>query len=268
MDLSLKKSILFCSNKNIEKPIYMMNKALQKIAEFYDDRARRIIQGYFLLLQDMPGSKRLFKRITASTSREQVEDYLAEVRYTLIFSHVGFGVEIEPFGNKGPDLRVSREGYKIIVEIKRLRKVYPGPPDLDFSADDFMLPAYGDVKRDTRKAFEKIISKFSQLGDEDSIIAIWNDEEELDEIEISFAVADLRNDADKKIIKLPDGLQFLLYGSKWVGRTQFRCFPFRPLEQYYQSLQREFEGVRVSHIIQSALVQLENNEQVDSKEVL
>lgn len=238
-----------------------MNKAIQTIGEFYDDHARRIIQGYFLLLQGMPGSNRIFKRITSSTNREQIEDYLAEVRYALIFAHIGFDVEIEPLGDKGPDLQVSREGYKTIVEVKRLRKVFPGPPVFGFSGDDFLFPEYGDVKRDTRKAFEKIISKFSQLGNEDSIIAIWNDEEELDEIEISFAVTNLRSDAGRNILKLPDGLQFLLYGSKWIGQTQFMSFAFQPLEQRYQFLQRELEGGVVGQLVQNALVQLENNDQ-------
>ena len=74
----------------------------------------------------MPRSNRVFARIAAASDKEQLEDYLAEVRYALIFCGLGFEVTIEPGGNKGPDLSISRDGHSAVVEIMRFRKVYSG----------------------------------------------------------------------------------------------------------------------------------------------
>ena len=62
------------------------------------------------------------------------------------------------------------------------------PPVLDLECDDLELPGHGNPPRDIRKAAEKIRAKFPQIGSEQAIIAIWNDEEELEELEVEAAV--------------------------------------------------------------------------------
>jgi hypothetical protein len=191
------------------------NQAFQKISQFFSENeyAIKVLHSHLKRVQEMPGANHLFNRIASTTDKEQLEDYLAEVSYALIFAGLGFLVEIEPLGRKGPDLRISRDGHQAIVEIMRFRKIYPGPPVLDLLNEITVLPEYGNPARDIRKAFQKIQKKFPQVGSEEVIIAIWNDEEELEEIEVEIAVSNLRRDAAQNIFSIPNQLLFVLYGS-------------------------------------------------------
>src|SRR3990170_2909580 len=97
-----------------------------------------------------------------SRDARQLIDSLAEVRYGLVFQHLGFTVTIEPCGCKGPDMQVSRKGVSALVEISRFGPVNPGPS----AADGDLLVEYGNYDRDTTKALNKIAGKFRQLGGE------------------------------------------------------------------------------------------------------
>ena len=238
-----------------------MDKALQKVSKFYvkDKHAVQVLQKHFELIQELPGANKLFKRIASASDKEQLDDYLAEALYVLVFAGLGFQVEIEPFGNKGPDLRITRDSQQAVVEIMRFRKVYSGIPVLDFSGGITPLPEYGNLRRDIRKAFEKIQAKFDQVGEEDSVIAIWNDEEELEDIEVEWAVRDIRNDASRNLLSLPNGLQFVLYASKWVragDNKQIYCFPIQYNSQpQITSWQRELNTSTINELVHRALVQ-------------
>ena len=205
----------------------------------------------------MPRSNRVFARIAAASDKEQLEDYLAEVRYALIFCGLGFEVTIEPGGNKGPDLSISRDGHSAVVEIMRFRKVYSGPPS--GSADeDFLLLEYGNPGRDTRKAFEKILRKFSRVDGKRAVIAVWNDDGDLEELEVEAAVKDLGEDASRGVLSLPFDLLSVLYGSRWLnvtGGKQLYCFPFcqRDRLDHIRRWQREFETARLDDVIARAL---------------
>lgn len=239
-----------------------MHAALQKVSQFLNDYATQILTKHFERVNKMPGASQLFKRIASATNKEQVEDYLAEVRYALVFAGLGFQVEIEPSGRKGPDLGISRDSQKAIVEVMRFRKVYPGPPVLDLSSPIMVLPEYGNPPRDIRKAFEKIMNKFPQVGGEDAIIAIWNDDEDMEEREVKAAVSHLRSDAAQRIFPLPHELLFVLYGSNAVypGGRQLFCFPLRYQYQPYQEIwQREIASFTVNELVQRALAQDANN---------
>ena len=61
---------------------------------------------------------------------------LAEVRYALIFAGLGFDVEFEPDGDKGPDLGIKRDGEKVVVEIMRFRKINSGLPLLNLDDEN------------------------------------------------------------------------------------------------------------------------------------
>jgi hypothetical protein len=232
-----------------------MNKALQRIEELGNGFNLVLLQKQFERIQRMPGAGRTFKRIASAADKEQLTDYLAEVRFALIFAGLGFIVEIEPLGNKGPDLRIERDGYSVVVEIMRFRKIYPGPSVLDISAENFVLPAYGNPVRDIRKAFEKILAKFPQIESGPSIIAIWNDEEELEDIEVEAAVSNLRNEAVQQIRSIPNELLFILFGSKWIGNRQLYCFPVRQLDPRAAKWQQELAASTVSELVYRALAQ-------------
>ncbi len=212
-----------------------MDEALKTVSQFLSEHATRLYAKYFERVKTMSGINRLFRRIASAPDEEQLKDYLVEVRYALIFAGLGFKVEIEPSGRKGPDLAISRDNRRAIVEVMRFRKMYR-PPVLDLSGPITVLPDYGNPPRDIRKAFEKILNKFAQVGGEESMIAIWNDDGDMEEAEVETAVIELRNDGARQTFSLPEGLQFVLYGSNAVypsGRQLF-CFPLRYQYQSHQ----------------------------------
>jgi hypothetical protein len=212
-----------------------MDKILANLKRLLGEQAAQQRQIYLERVRQMQGANRVLGRIASAADKEQLADYLVEIQYALVFAGLGFEVEFEPLGSKGPDLGVARDGQKAIVEIMRFRKVHPGPPMLDLSDENLVLPAYGDPPRDIRKTFEKILAKFPQVRSQQGIIAIWNDDEDLEEAETETAVSNICIDAGKGILALPSGLLFILYGSKWIGNKQLYCFPFRRLEQPYQA---------------------------------
>ncbi len=230
-----------------------MDKVIANLKRLLGEQAAQQRRIYFERVRQMPGANKVFGRITSATDKEQLTDYLVEIQYALIFAGLGFKVEFEPSGSKGPDLGIARDDQQAIVEIMRFRKVYPGPPLLDLSDENLVLPTYGNPARDIRKAFEKILAKFAQIGDRPGIIAIWNDDEDLEEVETRAAVNDIRSDASKGILSLPSEILFVLYGSKWIGNMQLYCFPFRRLDELHQTWTTELEMAMVSDHIRHAL---------------
>jgi len=226
-----------------------IDKAINKLVEFLDEPVFETYRLWLDRIRSMPGANGLFERIAVAADQETLCDYLAEALYILVFTGLGFQVEIEPYGKKGPDLKVSRDRNEAVVEITRFRTVHPGPPILNLSDVNAILSEYGNPARDIRKAIRKISKKFLQVGSEKSIIAIWNDDEDMEELEVEAAVHDLRNEES-----LPDGLLFIVYGSKWIGRKQLHCFPFRhSIDPHYALWQREFDSSIASEVIQQAL---------------
>jgi len=216
-------------------------------------------------IDTMSGSGRLLAKLARASNVEQLRDHIAECLYSLIFRGMGFAVEIEPLGRSGPDLRVSRDGSSHMVEVTRFRPVHPGPPEIQFSETDpcrVSLPEYGNFSRDCRKSVEKIENKFRQLGTGDSIIAIWNDENELDELEVSQAVVHLRIAHTLGQKRLPSGLQCILYGSGWVASPetssprQFRAYPLREeLTDAIYALMTEIEDATLFQLVSFSLRQ-------------
>lgn len=233
----------------MKKAIENTKLLLGEVSMFWDQR-------WFEWAQEIDRSNRVFKRIASAKDKEQLKDALVEIRYALIFSGLGFEVEFEPEGNRGPDLGISRDGVKAVVEIKRFRKVNDGPPVLnidDFDDENFVLPEYGNIPRDVRKVFNRILDKFRQIGSQKGIIAIWNDDEEIEEIETSFAVYDIRKDANRGLLEMPDGLLFTLYGATWMKGQHLYCFPFQNLEKPFDKWQAEIEQETLYSLIETAL---------------
>jgi hypothetical protein len=121
----------------------------------------------------------------------------------LIFAGLHFDVQIEPLGRRGPDLKVSRDNHEAFVEVTRFRKVSSGPPPLDLSDENLVLQVYGNPLRDIQKTFDKLVAKFRQVQDAQAIIAIWNDDGDLEELEVQAAVVNLWEDASSGILQLP-----------------------------------------------------------------
>ncbi len=97
----------------------------------------------------LPTASRKFSRIVEAADIEELHDLLAEIRYILVFVGLNFHVEVEPLGKKGPDIKIARNDHDALVEIKRFRKVNPGP--LKFSPSMTTIPTYGNISRDTKE---------------------------------------------------------------------------------------------------------------------
>ncbi len=148
---------------------------------------------------------------------------MACLYFGLIFRMLGFAVAFEPSGAKGPDLLVERDAASATVEVTRRRAMGQGSPRLGSSGlpADLVLPSYGDPVRGIDRLFEKIKGKFPQACGPSAIIAIWNSDEDLDELEAEQAITALRTDPD-----VPAGLEFVTFASDWVRAGRFvRCFP-------------------------------------------
>ena len=234
-----------------------METALERASQLISPGEILLLQKQFKRMQQMPGENGLFRRVASATDREQLADYLAEVRYALIFAGLQFEVQIEPLGRQGPDLKVSRDDHEAFVEVMRFRKVSSGPPPLDLSDENLVLQVYGNPLRDIQKTFEKLVAKFRQVQDAQAIIVIWNDDGDLEELEVQAAVMSLREDASRGILLLPSSIIFVLHGSPWIqagNHKQLHCFTLHIADQSCQlAWKHELEGSHVTGLIQRAL---------------
>ena len=234
----------------------MIEKAIGKVKQFFQNDFQ-FYQKQFKVIKDIPGSNRIFERISNSNNEEQINDYLNEVRYILIFKGLEFNInKIEPWGKEGPDLEISRDGHSIIIEIMRFRKIYSGPSEFDTSM--MYISNYGDIQRDVTKAIKKIYKKLFQInkGNEKSIIVIWNDDEDMEETHVKTAVNILLDNAAKNTLEIPKNLLFIIYGSKWIlpgNRQQLYCFPIQNLNNPYQKWINKINSSIVSELVQRAL---------------
>ncbi|MBU1297551.1 MAG: hypothetical protein KKB77_00140 [Bacteroidetes bacterium] len=170
-------------------------------------------------IQQTPGANQLFERI-ANAPQSDLGDYLAELWFATMFKELGFHVIIDPLGD-GPDMKISKQDFDIFVEVTCFRKIYPGPPDLTLSnTEEITLVEYGNWKRDANKAYKKILSKFPQLRRveiDSSIVAIWNYDGDLEEIEMEDAVTNICRDGMAKKILIPENLKFVIF-APWDGK--------------------------------------------------
>lgn len=98
----------------------------------------------------LKGSESVFRRIAQAEDAEQILDYFAEIRFGLMFAHLHFETAFEPFGERGPDLSVSRDSQTAYVEVKRFRS--------EDRAEDIgdELNAYGNRSKDIKRIIDRV----------------------------------------------------------------------------------------------------------------
>jgi len=208
-----------------------MRRALEKIAALQGALRARELEPFLARIERMEGAARLFKRIANAGDVEAMDDHLATARYALMFAGLAFEVVVEPTGRKGPDLSIARDGHSAAVEVTRFRKMNEGPslavpPNLPN-----ILPEYGDPLRDIRKVHDKVTSKFRQLRKGTGLVAIWNDDGDLEELEGYEGLAEIAHEAMTDVLSVPPGLFLVAYCSHWVNpgpRQQVHCFELQP----------------------------------------
>lgn len=234
-----------------------MERALRRIQVLAGDQRAETMEPFFEQLNRMPGANRLFKRIASARDVQQLDDYRAEILYALIFAGLSFDVAVEPKGAKGPDLSVCRDGHLVAVEVTRFRKMHEGPPMASPSDMPKIFQPYGDPLRDVRKVRDKVASKFRQLREGTGIVAIWNDDGDLEELEARQGVAEIAHDAVTGVLTVPPDVFLVIYASEWTycrEQQQVYCFELRPeLPDYHRRWAKELASSSVQQLLQQAL---------------
>lgn len=233
----------------------MIEKALENLDRIFNSEKiswqvkRKFWLKCFRRVEQMSNASRIFRRII-NAQRDGIDDYLSEVWFAVLFSVLGFQVVIEPSGKVGPDMEVTENDHSAIVEVARFRRVYEGPPEICTDDERPMFVEYGDSRRDTEKAYNKIVDKFPQVrkvNTRTSIIALWNSDGDLEEIEMEEAIRHLRKDSEEHRISIPNNLAFVLFGP-WDD--QHLCFPLRPnLVSYERGWMQRIEEMAVRQFI-------------------
>lgn len=228
----------------------MLERALARIAILFDANIAAYYRPILVWLSRSTNFNRVLQYIARAADRQQAADHLATAEYALVFADCEFSTEVEPCGRRGPDLAISKQGQRAYVEVTRFRRINCSLFDKESrEPQNEGVFEYGNIARDSRKSYQKILSKFRQTADGDSIIAIWNDDEDLEECEVQCAVDALRRDAETNANPAPTGLAFVIYGSKWISSNlnlqekQYYCFPMKSdlsphCEQWMRDLDR------------------------------
>jgi hypothetical protein len=229
-----------------------MTKAMQRIEAFCDGTTASELKNWLSKAQMWANSAAFLHSLAVAVDKDTLLDHLATLRYGLIFRSLGFLPSFEPTGSQGPDLLIARDGTSATVEITRFRAINPGPATLDeeeYLRGEWLLEPYGDPRRDVAKSIRKVRDKFRQAIGPHAIIAVWNNDDALDELEMRTALRGLREDP-----RLPAGLELVVYGSPWIGHFQLYSFPMKPqLDASIQELAHQIESVTVSAAINAAL---------------
>jgi hypothetical protein len=219
-----------------------VGRAVANIRRHLGDRAADAWSRMFPLLEAVRGIRITIRAIADAPSPDEVRDHLAEAEYFILFGHIGCGVTVEPEGPKGPDSLVDGLGVQAQVEVTRFRRMHDGPPPLDGALTNPKLMDYGDIARDSRKAFQKIVDKLRQLPGNASGLAIWNDDEDMEDIEVAIAVESIREESAAGRLTLPSGFQFVIYGSRWHGRQQYYFFALPTDHPWKSPIERTFRS--------------------------
>jgi hypothetical protein len=207
-----------------------------KLKTIYGENAKRYTH-LIDTVKKLKGADSLFKE-ALNFNDIRMPDFMVELLFASFFFEEDYTVEIIPRSDleKTPDLLVSKTAFRGFVEIKHIHKKHDGPrvvlpnesPELE------ILEQYGDSIRDERYCRDKIlegfqqIQQFSGLVDTDvMIVAIWNSDEDIEEINMKFSISNLIKEKDE-FENMPNP-KWIVYGSHWYSlreNTKFHVFRF------------------------------------------
>ncbi|MEN6519478.1 MAG: hypothetical protein ABFC38_15115 [Methanospirillum sp.] len=131
---------------------------------------------------------------------------------------------------------MARDGQTAVVEIKHYRHKHPGPPLLDLdecrrTGKTPLLSKYGDYERDERRSHRILVNTLEQIfahidGKEPFIIAFWNSDDDLDELQFSSSVHSFL--VREENILPPESCGFSLFRSNKIGYPNGRR-----IQQFY-----------------------------------
>jgi len=135
--------------------------------------------------------------------------------------------------------------------------MHEGPPTASSSDKPRVFQSYGDPPRDVRKVYEKVTSKFRQLREGTGIVAIWNDDGDLENLEACQGVAEIARDAVTGVLKVPPDVFLVIYASELMysrEQQQVYCFELRiECPDCQRRWAEELESSSVQQLLQQAL---------------
>jgi hypothetical protein len=210
----------------------------------------------------LPGSERILGRISRASEIEDLRDYLVEVDLALAFVGLGFAVEVEPLGKKGPDLRLELDGNTLLAEVSRLRLQHE-MPIFDLLAPSPMLSELGGPFQDVRRAYQKVCNKLHQLSSMPGILVIWNDDEILAEPHFRTAVHWIQEEIAAGRLEIARNLLLIAYHTRWVSsKTNQEFFTWSPPQSrpaWLASWQARIEGTQLEEALRIAVKQLNSS---------
>ena len=186
------------------------------------------------LVSTFKGSRAFFKD---ALGFKNTQDCIAQLRFALYFHQNGYIVEFIPRSKeKTPDLFVTNSELRGFVEIKHIHKKHDGPKKMQINDSDSgeILEEYGNYIRDEKYCRDKIIEGFKQLRNfpelkktDWMIVAVWNSDEDLDEIDMESSLNLLIHE-QSELKNIPNP-KCIIYGSNWLSlrkNTEFHSFCF------------------------------------------
>jgi len=210
-----------------------IGKILSRLNGEYGERAIDFIP-LIKLASQLKGAKSFFKD---ALGFYDIRDFVAELRFVLYFHNADCIVEFVPRSKETtPDLFVTNSEFRGFVEVKHIHKKHNGPRGLQ-SKDSVPLEKfeeYGIYARDEKYCRGEIIGGFKQLRNFSGlkktdwmIVAVWNTDEDLDEIDMESSLNQLIKE-ESEFENMPNP-KCIVYSSDWYSirkQTQFHVFRF------------------------------------------
>jgi hypothetical protein len=190
-------------------------------------------------------------RIGRVYSKEDLNDYLAEIRYALLFLSLQYKVIMEPCGDKGPDLKIIKDEFSALIEVTRFRpsKICQETYNmLGKQPEELKVNEYASVNECIQRIYTKVIGKFEQIDGYRSIIAIWNDSEEIDYADVKPAIKDMMSVNDGSI-DIPANLELIIFSSFESSDKQVYSYRLKlESDEKLLALLSDLEGFRLDQI--------------------
>ena len=235
-----------------------MDKAIRRLVYLTDAATGTSFTSRFRAVARIGGSELKFKRLARASTIDELSDLNAELTFALLFIGLGFDVNFEPTGEKGPDLSIQRDSQLAYVEVKRIRP-RAGVTRAAMSGEPLVFQQYGQPEKDTDKVRSELYKKFRQVAGHNGILAIWSDDDDLENLEHEFAVNDMRRDSESGVQHVPENVLFSVFAGNWQScRTgqQVYCRPFRPLRDPFLLWAEDLDLVSMRECVGEALAKL------------
>lgn len=210
-------------------------------------------------VETIDGSNQKLKRFARAASIDELGDLYAELTFAMLFFALGFKVQFEPTGEKGPDLLVNRDHESAYVEVKRFRPrpVTNALATIPSTVSPLFQP-YGQPEKDTDKVRAELYGKFRQVIGHNGILAIWSDDDDLESLEHQFAVNDMRRDDELGFQHVPQTVLFSVFAGNWLSARgqQVYCSHFRSLNEPFRQWAEDLEFASVTNCVRHAIAKL------------